>query len=362
MVRITAGAFGPVLHAQRQRLAEQGRAEDQVDLAPGHVDEVRAQLPRHEVEDDGQRTGRGHRPQRHIRLVRNHLVVDDRGRQARHQHQQVRQQRRRQRRAVVGHEAAQRAPQPVARRVGECGGLFGGGVLRRRLGRRLRRGDERDAAVFGFQLGQACRAGMVLGPGHDDVVARGIGRIARHHDAGIALFQQQHRGQQQVVQLGQRALHEAGRVARFAQHTQGLIGADAAHHRKPREQRLHRAFAAVMAGQPGECVRQGIVVEVPGRLRDAALIGGPVVIGTTRTFGTLGTFRTARRFRGSRLLGHGPCRESARAFSRARRAPGARTRLRCRARSAVHRRAARRGRVRPDSASSTPRAPACCPA
>jgi hypothetical protein len=58
VVRVGAGRIGPLLHAQAQRLAEQHRAHDEVGLAPGHVDQVGPQLPRQQVEQQGQQPRR----------------------------------------------------------------------------------------------------------------------------------------------------------------------------------------------------------------------------------------------------------------------------------------------------------------
>ena len=260
VVRVSAGGVGPLLHAQRQRLAEQQAADDEVGLAAGHVDQVGAQLARHEVEGQRDAGAGGQCPQRDVGLVRQHLVVDDRGHEACDQHQHVAQHRGHQRRAVVGCEAPHRAPQPVAARVAQQLG-----VLRRGTGCGQRRGHQRDAGVLGGQFGFAGLAGVVLAARHDDVVALHIGGVARHHDAGVAFLEQQHCRQQQVVQLADLPLHQPGAEAGAAQGAQRLVGPESARHRQARQQRLGRALAAVVPRQPADGVGQRVVVGVPGR-------------------------------------------------------------------------------------------------
>ncbi len=239
----------------------------------------------------------------------------------------VAQQRRQQRAAVVGHEAADGAPQPVLRGVGQDARLGLGGAGR---GLRARRGHERDAGVLGGQLDLAGLAGHVLAAGHHDVVALAVG-VARHDDGGVALLQQQHRGQQQLVELGDGPLHQAGAEAGLGERADGLVGRQAPLHGQRGQQRLGAALAAVVARQPRDGVRQRVVVEVPA---GGGVHGGLVVLSSA----------------GRRRAGPAPG------------APGARRRPRCRARCAARRTAATRGRARPGSGGGWPRAPGGGPA
>ena len=184
-VGIGARRSGAMLHAHSQRLAKKHGADDEVALAPGQVDEIGAQLARREVEHQGQCACAGQCPQRDEGLMRDDLVEDHRGDEARHQHQQVRQHRGEQSRAVVGNEAAQRAPQPVR------GGVAQQGVVARCSGLDARCGDQGNAAVGAAQfiLGSVHR--VVLAAGHDDAVARGRAGlvVTRCDDAGVAVLE-----------------------------------------------------------------------------------------------------------------------------------------------------------------------------
>jgi hypothetical protein len=90
VMRVGAGALGLVLHAHAQGLAEQARADQQVGLAPGQVDQVAAQLARKQIESQRNEGADGQRPQGGGGGVRNHLVEDHRGHQAGDEQQHVR--------------------------------------------------------------------------------------------------------------------------------------------------------------------------------------------------------------------------------------------------------------------------------
>jgi hypothetical protein len=144
----------------------------------------------------------------------------------------------------------------------------------RAAGRCLGRGDEGHAGVFGLQLGLAGGAGVVLAAGHHDVVTLRVGRMARHHDAGVTLLEQQHGRQQQAVQFADAALHQARAETGLAQGTLRLVRPQAVLHRHAGQQRFGRALTPVVARQPADGVRQRVVVQVPARAPGVAAPGG----------------------------------------------------------------------------------------
>ena len=242
VVRVRARRRRSVLHAHAQGLAEQQRADDQVGLAPRHVDQVAAQLARQQVEQQGQQGAAGQRPQRHEGLVRNHLVVHHRDHQADHQHQHVAHQRGQQGRAVIREETPQRAPQPVA--VGVAQQAVVGRAGGQRHGRRR---DEGEAGVLGLQFRFMRLADHRLGTGHDDFIAVGVGFEAAHQDAGVAILEQQHRRQQQGMNFTDAALDQAGGEAGLAHRADRLVRPHGTGERQLRQQRLRGAFPAMVA-------------------------------------------------------------------------------------------------------------------
>ena len=330
-----------MLHAHCQRLAKEQAAHDEVALAPGQVNEVRAQLPCGQVKHQRQRARTGQRPQCHKGLVRNDFVKHHRGDQACDQHQQVRQHGRQQGRAVIGHKTAHRAPQPMARGVAQQR------LVALRWGLDKRCGDQRNAGVFVDQLGFTGVEFMVLAPRHDHAVARGLAAcvLACRHDAGVTVFEQQHRRQQQVVQLTDGPLHQPAIEACLAQDTQGLIWPQAAHHRGACQQGFGRALAPVVAREPAQRMRQRIVVQVPSGFfaHDVQVMSKVQRGGATTGHGVM------RMLMLMLMLMPGPPRPSAQIQSR------------CRAPFGACQRVLSCGPVRPDSACKTPHAPGCAP-
>jgi hypothetical protein len=268
-----AGRVGPVLQPQPERLAHQHAAQRQIGTPAGLVDQVAAQLARHQIEAGGQQRADGQRPQREGRLVRNDPVVDHHREQSARQHQHIAEQGGQHRAAVIGQIAAQRAPEPVAvQRLG------------RRVGRRAR--------------GQAAHAERLARTGqqHVAVVQRAQRRIVqtlrgRRRAAGIEdqqlvdpaairldMARQQHRGaavaqrqqhrQQQRQHLAGIAPHPPGLQAGVLEHLAGAGGRERTRHAQAVEQRIGAALDAVVAAEPVHRAEQRVGAAgrgLPGR-------------------------------------------------------------------------------------------------
>ena len=352
-MRIGAGRRGAMLHAHAQRLAEQLGADDQVGLAAGQVDQVGAQLAGEQVEDQRQPRADGQRPQRDEGLVRDDLVVDDRGHQARHHHEHVAQQRGQHGRAVVGDEALERAEQPVRIGLQQRGLVLGAGD-RLGLGHLLRRHRQDEAAVFLVQFRGRGHAAGGLRAGEDDLVAHAAGGVvvqAPHQHAGIAAVEQQHRGQQQLVDLLDALAQQPGVVAGLAHQADGLVGADRALDRGAGAQRIGRARAPVVLRQPGQALQQRIDRRLLRQVREWVM---RLVRHAGRALAVLGRQAQAGAAGALVTVEEGVVRpvhlSNLRHFKRDGRGPIARIRARCHARSPACRKVRSGGPPRAGSA------------
>ena len=113
---------------QAENLFKDARQQDDVDLLARDVEEVSAQVAHDEIEDVGDADTDGQGPQRDIRFVRNHPVVDVHDEQRREEGEHVDQEGGDQHLGVEGPGVFEDAPEPVImvrdRAVGRVFGVF----------------------------------------------------------------------------------------------------------------------------------------------------------------------------------------------------------------------------------------------
>ncbi len=150
---------------------------------------------------------------------------------------------------------------------------------------RLRRGHQRVAEVLDLELALAGAADVEFRARHHHFAHRRdapLGVEALDEHAGVAVLQQQDGRQQQHVDVADVALDQARVVAGGLHHAHGLVRVQQAVHRHAVQQRVGRAFVAVVPGEEHHGVQQRVMVDADRvqfrqlvERRDPVLAGRP---------------------------------------------------------------------------------------
>ncbi len=223
-----------------------------VDLLAGHIDDARAHLAQHEVEDDGDDHADAERDQRGDRAVRNNAVVDVHDEDRRGERQDVDDQRRDRDVAVIFPEPADDGPEPARLR-------HAAGCHRARVGLHRRTHEEGVAEIVGGV--RAERDTRAAGNRRiDDGRALNVAAIvAADKNARRAVFHDQHGRKHERRNFGDRAAHgfrlESGTRGRAFEQGDGEA---AVLDRQRGEQRLTAQRTAVMGGKEQQRIGQRI--------------------------------------------------------------------------------------------------------